>query len=89
MIKIGVLLTEPVIIEAATLYYDYWLWVDTYVEGTVMQLHGTMTVIVCFDLHVCRCMVFRIYRALALSLATPGVQQRLSSGSPQTGPACH
>ena len=32
-----------------------------------MQLHGTMTVIVCFDLHVCQCMVFRIYRAMALS----------------------
>ena len=38
-------------------------------KGTVMQLHGTMTVIVCFDLHVCQCMVFRIYHAMALSLA--------------------
>ena len=87
MIKIDVLLTEPVIIEAATLYYDYWLWVDTYVEGTVMQLHGTMTVIVCLDLHVCQCKVFRIYRAMALKSSTTPVQQRLSLGSPQTGPA--
>ena len=48
-----------------------------------MQLHGTMTVIVCFDLHVCQCMVFRIYRAMALSLATPGVTNR---GSAQARP---
>ena len=48
-----------------------------------MQLHGTMTVIVCLDLRVCQCMVFKIYRAMALSLATPGASNR---GSAQARP---
>ena len=58
-----------------------------YIRGG--NYHGTITVIVCFDLHVCQCMVFRIYRAMALSLATPGVQQSIESmnrGSAQARP---
>ena len=62
MIKVDELLIEPVTIDmAGELRYTMILltqyWPDRvaryYVEGTVMQLHGTMTVIVCLDLHVC------------------------------------
>ena len=52
-----------------------------YVRGG--NCHAATRVIVCFDLYVCQCMVFRIYRAMALSLATPGVTNR---GSAQARP---